>query len=162
MFAVPENTVAAAAATAPQHPVRVAMAYAANRDAWRHLLRYDPTERFATLVERTDETEIWLMSWLPGQETALHDHGDTSGAFTVVSGGLTETVARRRVTDRATGEELFAHELTAGQSRVFAPGYVHQVRNTGSDPAVSIHVYRYGSRTMRNYHRDPEGGVVRD
>lgn len=141
MFAVPDNTVAAPENPALRHPVRVALSYASDRDSWRHLLRYDPDERFATLVERTAEDEIWLLSWLPGQRTDLHDHGDTSGAFTVVSGRLTEVVARRGALD--------VNELHVGQSRVFAPGYVHQVSNVGPDPAVSIHVYRYGGRTMR-------------
>ena len=80
------------------------------------------------------------MSWLPGQSTDLHDHGSATGAFTIVSGVLTERVMR-------TGTTL---ELQPGQSRVFAPHYVHQVSNNGDDPAVSIHVYR-ATRQMRTY-----------
>ena len=36
------------------------------------------------------------MSWLPGQVTDLHDHGAASGAFTIVSGELTEHVRAPR------------------------------------------------------------------
>lgn len=161
MFAVPDNTVPVAERAALRHPVRTAVAIAEQRDRWRHLLRYDPDERFAAQVERTDEHEVWLMSWLPGQQTQLHDHGDTSGAFTVVSGRLTEIVARPNAVDRRGAVGIVAHELNVGQSRVFGPGYVHQVHNTGVDPAVSIHVYQFGSRTMRSYHLDPEHGAVR-
>jgi quercetin dioxygenase-like cupin family protein len=138
MFAVPANTIASASVAPTVHPALVARAAAADRSRWAHLLRYDPDERFATLVAATDDQEIWLMSWLPGQETDSHDHGNATGAFTIVSGTLTEHVLHRGIT----------HAVTAGQSRVFGPGYAHQVRNDGPDPAVSLHVYR-AVRTMR-------------
>ncbi|MGW4208669.1 cysteine dioxygenase [Lentzea sp. NPDC004789] len=152
MFAVPENSVVLPENSALLHPVRVALAWAADRDRWKHLLRYDPEERFSTLVDKSDDQEIWLMSWLPGQTASLHDHATTSGAFTVVSGLLTEVVTTRI---------QVVHSLHAGQSRVWGPGYVHQVRNDGVDPAVSIHVYRHGTRAMTPYRFDPVNGPVR-
>ncbi|OLR91673.1 cysteine dioxygenase [Actinokineospora bangkokensis] len=152
MFAVPAGTTATPGSLLGAHPVRVATAVAADRAAWAHLLRYDPDQRFTALVERTAEQEVWLMGWLPGQATDLHDHAGSTGAFTVVSGVLTESVAR---TGR-TGEAV--HALVAGQSRVFGPGYVHQVRNAGPDPAVSIHVYRAARPEMGHYRLDPLTG----
>lgn len=140
MFAVPENTIARSTTAPTVHPALIARQYAEDRSRWAHLLRYDPDERYTALVHRTPEQEVWLMSWLPGQGTDPHDHGQATGAFTIVSGDLVEHVLR----DGST------HRLTAGQSRVFAPGYAHQVRNDGSDPAVSLHVYR-AVRTMRTY-----------
>jgi quercetin dioxygenase-like cupin family protein len=138
MFAVPANTIASTSVAATVHPALIAAGHAADRGRWAHLLRYDPDERFAALVEAAEDQEVWLMSWLPGQGTDQHDHGTATGAFTVVSGVLTEHVLHRGVT----------HALTPGQSRVFGPGYRHQVRNDGPDPAVSLHVYR-STRTMR-------------
>lgn len=159
MFAVPDNTLATPQRdAAPRHAVRVALEFAADRGRWRHLLRYDPERRFAALIEGGRGQEVWLMGWLPGQHTDLHDHGHTSGAFTVVSGTLTETVARRG----SGGAAELVHALDAGQSRVFGPGYVHHVANEGPDPAISVHVYRWGTRTMRPYHLDPVDGPVRD
>lgn len=145
MFAVPEHTIAPVDVGAMRHPARVALAYAADQASWAPLLRYDPNGRFATRVAVDGDDEIWLMSWLPGQHAEVHDHGDTSGAFTVVHGALTETVLRSDAvhTARAT------HPVSAGQTRAFGPGYVHQVRNDGPDPAASIHVYRHGPRTIR-------------
>jgi predicted metal-dependent enzyme (double-stranded beta helix superfamily) len=158
MFAVPDNTLIAPENPALRHPVRVALEFAADRDRWRHLLRYDPDQRFSALVESDERQEVWLMGWLPGQYTDLHDHVSSTGAFTVVSGGLSETVTRRAPGGRAVVEQ---HALAAGQSRVFGPGYVHEVRNDGPDPAISIHVYRDGGREMRPYHLDPVSGPVR-
>jgi predicted metal-dependent enzyme (double-stranded beta helix superfamily) len=142
VFAVPENTIAPAPARSAAHPARIALDVAADRGRWAALLRYDPDQRFSALVERTDEVEIWLLSWLPGQHTDQHDHGAAAGAFAVVSGSLTEWARR-------PGTPELAHTVSPGQARVFGPGYVHQVRNDGPDPAVSIHVYR-PQRTHRS------------
>src|SRR2546421_798790 len=101
--------------------------------------RFDPDNRWYERLDLAGDHEAWLLSWLPGQSTDLHDHGPASGAFTVVSGVLTERVAR--------GARDVLHTLTTGQSRVFAPNYVHQVSNNGPDPAVTVHVYS-AARTM--------------
>ncbi|MEV0680388.1 cysteine dioxygenase family protein [Actinosynnema sp. NPDC050436] len=153
MFAVPENTIALPQSRAALHPVRIALDVAARRERWAHLLRYDPESRFSALVEKTDEQEVWLMSWLPGQHTDLHDHGTSTGAFTLVSGTLTEIVT--------SGRTQVLHHLGVGQSRVFGPDYVHQVRNDGPDPAITVHVYRDGGRTMRPFRFDPVEGTTR-
>lgn len=151
MFAVPNNTIAPVPdVSAQRHPVLTAMSFARRPERWRDLLRYDPVQRFATLIDSDADQEVWLMSWLPGQRTGVHDHGDTSGAFTVVSGTLTEEVLRKRLVDEIQGHSGAEHDLGSGQSRVFAPGYAHRVSNTTAGPAVSIHVYRFGSRTVRS------------
>jgi mannose-6-phosphate isomerase-like protein (cupin superfamily) len=156
MFAVPENTVLSAARVAPPQPTKILREVAADRSRWAHLLRYDPVERWTAMVESTSEYEVWLMSWLPGQGAGLHDHGGAEGAFTVVNGELTELVGR----PGHPGEAL--HVVRAGQSRVFGPGYVHQVSNEGVDPAVSIHVFGPTRRRMTPYRLDPVNGPVVD
>lgn len=153
MFAVPPNTVALSGIPVTAHPALIARQLADDTDRWRHLVRFHTGERFTTLVERTEAQEIWLMSWLPGQGTDLHNHGGATGAFTVVSGTLTERVLRPA--DRL-------HQLVAGQSRVFGPGYLHEVSNVGPEPAVSIHVYRPSRLPMINYRLDPVTGLRRD
>ncbi|GAB3276223.1 cysteine dioxygenase [Parasphingorhabdus pacifica] len=157
MFAVPPETIAVPADRAIAHPVRIAREFAADRHSWAHLLRYDPEQRWFGLLERTAEHEAWLLSWLPGQQTELHDHGGATGAFTVVSGHLGERVIR---SEGARSAETL-NSLDAGKSRVFGPNYVHQVRNDGPDPAISIHVYRPARSDMRLYDLDPIEGLSR-
>jgi hypothetical protein len=38
----------------------------------------------------TGGVELWLLVWLPGQQTTPPDHGVASGSFTVLQGELTE------------------------------------------------------------------------
>ncbi len=152
MFAVPANTVVLPQARAAVHPARIAAEFARDRDRWSHLLRYDPDERFATLVESTGDVEVWLLSWLPGQHTDLHDHAGSAGAFTLVDGVLSERVIRE------TTE--IEHLVGVGRTRVFGPRHVHQVRNAGADPAVSIHVYRPERAGMTSYRFDRTSGLA--
>ncbi|HEU5106979.1 MAG TPA: cysteine dioxygenase, partial [Micromonosporaceae bacterium] len=84
MFAVPPNTIALSSTPKSAHPALIAQQLAADTERWRHLLRFHTGERFTTLVEASDQQEIWLMTWLSGQGTDLHNHGGATGAFTVV------------------------------------------------------------------------------
>lgn len=130
MFAVPPDTIALSTIPPNSHPALIARELAEDVERWSHLVRFDSASRFSQLVDSSDIQEIWLMSWLPGQRTDLHGHGDATGAFTVLLGELTERARHAR------------HRLVPGQYRVFGPGYTHQVRNDALMPAVSLHVYR--------------------
>src|SRR5213075_806411 len=54
-------------------------------------VRFASPQRWWSRLALTEEVEVWLLSWLPGQHTAPHDHGGASGAFTVALGQLSET-----------------------------------------------------------------------
>ncbi|MFE2968885.1 cysteine dioxygenase [Streptomyces sp. NPDC059340] len=117
--------------------VGLACSIAADRDQWAHLVRYDATSRWYHRLSADPGHEVWLLSWVPGQGSGLHDHGRSSGVLTMLEGTLTERTERgRRV-------------LRPGVQRVFAPGYVHQVMNDALEPAVSLHVYYPGLTEMR-------------
>jgi hypothetical protein len=124
---------------------------------WTHLL--DPAVAEAalhpSLHAELASVQVWLLSWLPGQGTPLHDHGASAGAFAVARGALTERVvaARRGLPRQSTAD------LTAGRVRSFGPHYVHQVVNTVSEPAVSVHVYTPQLRLMNTYRLDPHALV---
>ncbi|NDU72686.1 cysteine dioxygenase [Actinomadura sp. DSM 109109] len=128
---------------------------AAGAGEWLHRVRLDPRGRWYERLHQDAEHEIWLISWLPGQSTGFHDHGDSAGAFAVALGTLEEQrvrAARRIGTARGVGP---------GQVHSFGPGYVHDVRNTSDAPAVSVHVYSPPLTTMRRYDVDAGGRLVR-
>ncbi|MER5577808.1 cysteine dioxygenase [Streptomyces massasporeus] len=109
--------------------VGLARSLAGDRSQWEHLVRYDAAGRWYHRLRTGPGYEVWLLSWVPGQGSGLHDHGRSSGVLTVLDGTLTErTDVGRRV-------------LRPGAQRVFAPGYVHQIDNDALQPAVSLHVY---------------------
>ncbi|MGW0366531.1 cysteine dioxygenase [Streptomyces sp. NPDC002990] len=127
---------------AREHPATVAefaglaRSIAEDRAAWEHLVQYDATTRWYHRLRTGPGYEVWLLSWVPGQGSGRHGHGDSSGVLTVLHGELTEHTARGRLA------------LGAGSQRVFAPGYAHEVVNDTLDGAVSLHVYFPGLTEM--------------
>jgi predicted metal-dependent enzyme (double-stranded beta helix superfamily) len=132
-------------APAPVRPdlVRTARALARDVGLWRPALRFSRDERVTTRLRADDEHEAWLITWMPGQATEVHDHGGSAGAIAVLSGWLHETVA---------GEQGQVGAWLGPRSvRAFAPDHVHQVANISDSPAVSLHVYAPRLHTMTRY-----------
>jgi hypothetical protein len=123
---------------------QIVAATAAEPSRWRDLVRYDPARRWYFRMELTDDYEVWLLSWAPGQGTGFHDHGGSRGAFCVALGELREQTVRgtREVVTRTVG---------AGQPRSFGARYVHNVVNGSVLPAVSVHAYSPPLPEMRRY-----------
>jgi Cysteine dioxygenase type I len=131
--------------------LETARQYAARPDDWPFEPRFNPRHRWYRRLAAEPDKEIWLLSWLPGQHTDLHDHGGSAGAFVVVSGTLSEV----HVTVAPDGTSLFeAHTLPAGRGRVFGTDHIHRITNAGSRPAVSVHAYSPVLQTMRRYRLD--------
>jgi Cysteine dioxygenase type I len=117
--------------------------YAARPNDWPFAPRWDPSRRWYRRLESRPDREVWLLTWLPGQETDLHDHGLSAGAFVVVTGELVErTVINGRLAARTYPE---------GAGRGFARGHIHHVSNEGERPAVSVHVYGPALTAMTRY-----------
>lgn len=132
----------------------VAQQYAANTADWPLAPRFNPSERWYHRMHVTSEYEVWLLTWLPGQGTDLHDHGGSAGGFTVVAGQLTEyTVAE-------SPPRLHGTPLATGAGRRFGPHHIHQVTNNDPEPAVSVHVYSPALSRMTRYELG-DGGLVR-
>ena len=132
----------------------IALGYAADPHAWPVRPCFDPEQRWYHRISRTHDHEAWLLTWLPGQGTDLHDHGGSSGAITVLSGSLTED----SVTTPAGGPaRIVGRELGEGAGRRFGSRHVHRITNRSSRPAVSIHVYGPALSTMTRYRLGFEG-----
>jgi len=77
------------------------------------------SRRWFTRICGDDELDVWLISWVPGHATELHDHGGSLGALTVLSGSLNEF--------RWDGRHLRLRRLDAGDQAGFPLGWVHDV-----------------------------------
>ena len=121
-----------------------------------HLLPGDgvpESERWFTRIRGDDELDVWLISWVPGHATELHDHGGSLGALTVLSGSLNEF--------RWDGEKLRRRRLDAGDQAGFPLGWVHDVVwaprtaptrvAAPAQPTLSVHAYSPPLTAMSYY-----------
>jgi hypothetical protein len=132
-------------ATGSRELSRIAAQLVSEPWRWWPYVRYQAANRFYTRVSTGESHEAWLLTWLPGQSTGLHDHGGSSGAFVVVKGVLTET------TVSPEGSHEVVRDLTHPRVRTFGDAHVHDVGNRGRIPAISLHVYAPALTTMRRY-----------
>ncbi|MFI0859598.1 cysteine dioxygenase [Streptomyces smyrnaeus] len=149
---------ARAADTAELTPAQLAREvrrFASSSALWVSRIRFTTPERFYIRLAHSHTYEVWLLTWLPGQGTDIHDHGGASGAFSVVQGELTEgTFAPGAVVPPKSWR------LPTGGIRSFGPRHIHQVHNENDSPAVSIHAYSPALATMSYYRELPgEGGI---
>lgn len=103
-------------------------------------------ERWFTRLHSDDELDVWLISWVPGEATELHDHSGSLGALTLVSGALHES--------RWAGEQLRTRRLTAGDQAAFPLGWVHDVTWApfeADTPTLSVHAYSPPLTAMSYY-----------
>jgi 3-mercaptopropionate dioxygenase len=122
------------------------------------LRRGDPAGYQSHLVhaEPDGSFSIGVMVWLPGQRTAIHDH--VAWCVTgVLQGHENEEIFALTGAGKAL-RVVARNQNPAGSVSAFAPpGDIHQVCNTGTDTAISMHVYgadisRLGSSIRREYH----------
>jgi hypothetical protein len=122
-------------------------------------------DRWFARLHSDDEIDIWLISWVPGQATELHDHGGSLGALTLLSGSLDEF--------RWDGTQLRHRRLQAGDQAGFPLGWVHDVvwAPTGAahsttspsvarGPTLSVHAYS-PPLTVMSYYEITDHGMVR-
>jgi quercetin dioxygenase-like cupin family protein len=111
----------------------IAAGLACAEPLWRAVVRHEAGERRPVRLLATEDYEVWVIGWSPGQDLDLHDHGESAGVVAVVEGELRE----RSVVDG----RLVHDELRPGRLRWLPPGLVHGVTGADDGPATSIHVY---------------------
>jgi predicted metal-dependent enzyme (double-stranded beta helix superfamily) len=121
--------------------------------------------RWFTRLHGNDEIDVWLISWVPGHSTELHDHGGSLGALTLLSGALDEF--------RWDGDSLRHRHLDAGDQAAFPLGWVHDVvwapSTSGpvaisgpTEPTLSVHAYSPPLTAMSYYEVTSRGTLRRE
>jgi quercetin dioxygenase-like cupin family protein len=126
----------------PLTPRQLARSLAARPRVWRPLVRFTEP-RYHVRLAVGPHWEAWLLTWLPGQSTLLHDHGGSAGAFTVLGGLVDEAIPLRG--------HLLTRRYRTGKIRSFGPDHVHDVANHSRRTAVTLHVYTPRLTTMTRY-----------
>ena len=134
----------------PEELADIVAEFAAS-DGWMDRVRLRTEQRWYERLYQGPDYDIWVISWLPGQSTGFHDHGESSGAFVVATGVLEE----HRVGERARA-------IHPGERRAFGADYAHDVRNVSNAPAISIHSYSPPLDEMNEYELDGERLVPRE
>src|SRR4051812_1446544 len=130
----PQEAPAREAALAPHELDRVVRALAADEARWMPHVRFGTEDRrWWTRLHGDPRLDVWLLTWLPGHATDLHDHGDSWASFAVTRGRLEEIRAQ------SDGALVSSVHPAGSASRVPARA-VHDVRAV-FEPAISIHAY---------------------
>ncbi len=123
-------------------------------ELWIERVRHDPTQRSYEELVADPFLTAWLICWMDDHDTGFHDHDRSSGAVAVVSGAVRE--------ERLTLEgPPCSRTFRAGQSFHFSASDIHRVRHSGTDPAVTLHVYSPPLLRMGSYALDEGGALVR-
>ncbi|GAA5015509.1 cysteine dioxygenase family protein [Kitasatospora paranensis] len=155
-LAVPAADPAATDTSRPLSPnaLRAIVRAAAERpEEWIHRVRLATGDRWYERLSVAEDHEVWLISWLPGQSTGFHDHGGSRGAFAVALGELEE------LSLGGPDHGLLVRRLPSGSERSFGADYLHDVRNTSTGPAVTIHAYSPPLSEMSRYELRAKGLV---
>jgi predicted metal-dependent enzyme (double-stranded beta helix superfamily) len=117
-----------------------------------HLLHSEPDGSFSVVA----------LVWRPGQATPVHDHVSWC-VIGVIQGA--EHEERFELGQDGWLVQAGSSDSVAGQVEGLAPpGDIHRVRNTGTDVAISLHVYgtdvsRLGSSIRRVYNQPIVAGI---
>jgi cysteine dioxygenase type I len=130
----------------------IAAGLAAVTVPWELGLGEVPTERRFHRVLATEAYEAWVICWPSGEVLDMHDHGGSSGAFSVVSGELDEATIEAGVTVTRT--------LAPGDTAVFGASRIHAVANRRTAVATSVHVYSPPLSSMMYYQSHGDGSLV--
>ena len=139
------------AALSPARLGQIVREIVAAEHSWRPIVQFSAERRWYRRLVLADDHEIWLLSWLPGQHTGFHDHGEARGAFAVAQGELHESLARpgrNRVRNRCA---------PAGSVTTFGAQHLHDVSNASTAPAISVHAYSPALTAMRRYEMTAAG-----
>jgi hypothetical protein len=97
--------------------------------------------------------DVWLLCWVPGDDTGWHDHDISSGAVRVVRGAVRESNPR-------IGGDPAVRIVAEGGSFSFGPEHIHRL--AGEDElAVSIHAYSPPLWRLGQYSIDDDGVMRR-
>lgn len=123
-------------------------------DLWRPLVVTDPDRRRYRLLYEEARLDLWVLSWMPGQFTGYHDHGDAAVGLVAAQGEVIERQLHLRDGARA-------RRLTAGDERHGRAGYIHSVGHAAGRPAVTIHAYSPPLTQVGQYSADESGLLIR-
>jgi hypothetical protein len=127
---------------------------AGRPELWIDLVKHDATQRVYEELLSDAHLTAWLICWMDDHDTGYHDHDRSAGAVAVVSGAVRE----ERLAIAGPPQK---RTVAAGGSFHFSAADIHRVRHSGSDPAVTLHVYSPPLLRMGAYVIGDDGVLAR-
>lgn len=90
------------------------------------------------LVYKSDKYEMMVMSWNPGDFSAIHDHGFTQWGAVKIFGRAEHATFRAEDGNIST---LARWQVKEGETLGVSHSLIHQMGNPTDQPFVSLHVY---------------------
>ena len=140
---------------APDELTALADTLGNHPELWRDLEEHTPDQRHYFRLRRDHHLEVWLICWMPSQDTGLHDHDLSGGAVRVVRGAIAE---ERLVIGQP---ELAVTEYRAVGGFSFDASRIHNVRHSGAEASTSLHLYSPPLWRMGYYEVAEDGGLAR-
>ena len=97
------------------------------------------------LVHHGGHFEIMVMAWVPGDYSAIHDHGQAEWGAVQCFGEADHHTYRLNNSVLSLEREV---PYYPGMIQPVTPWLIHQMGNPGPDPFLSLHVYGIGSSTL--------------
>lgn len=132
----------------PDQLLRTARLFASD-PALPSLVDPDDRQSWVVRLDSNPYLQVWLISWPAGTHNGWHDHGESAGAFQVLSGTLVEQTSQ--------GHRRKVGTYTAGEGRSFEHNHIHHLANVRAHPALSVHVYAPRLTTRTRYAITPTG-----
>jgi hypothetical protein len=139
----------------PGELCRLVADLAARADLWQPLIVCDRSRRRYRLLFEDPRLDVWVLSWMPGQATGFHDHGNSSVALTALRGTVREQ-------QMAAAGGSIERLLGPGRFQQGPPGYIHSVAHRAGEPAVTLHAYSPPLLEVGQYRVGPDGEFRRE
>ncbi|MFI9630675.1 cysteine dioxygenase [Streptomyces sp. NPDC052042] len=138
--------------------------FTASVENQRFAEKYHPSGNYTRLLLNSPEDayQVVLVFWGPGQGSPIHDHDDTIGAVSALTG---ETREIKYLLTRHKGEcvklaEVSDFTIAPGQIALILPEddkQLHLMVNERHHWAATVHIYLTAIRRYRQYEATPDG-----
>jgi len=121
--------------------------------------RFAPARYARNTVLLNEHVELVVICWLPGQSTAIHDHGKSHCLYLVVEGTMKEELFH--VPPAGEPVRLRARTFARGDITLAGPKDVHRILNETAAELVTLHMYSPPlGESMRLYSPVPGGAAA--
>ncbi|VFN00014.1 MAG: Cysteine dioxygenase type I [Candidatus Kentron sp. G] len=113
--------------------------------------RFDKINYHRTILYKSGKFELLLLGWLPGQESAIHDHAGSIGAMRIIKGTGVET--RYRPVGADSVKEIGQHHARRGDVLTVGPQTIHRVAlsSEAKESMITLHLYTPPLNSMKIY-----------